>query len=236
MVAHPALSCEPLTVRVLQRREHLAASFRLRYDVYGALGYLRAENRARLEIDAYDACSVAFGAFKGRALVGTLRLVTPRVLAGASRAVTRVLAAASDATLTAHASAPRAHLLPSLVSEAIWRGVRAFNRDNLPVFELSRTIVDPQYRGGGLSRKLMELGLACASHRGPAVLVGSCLAAHVDMYARYGYVPLHEQHLERYDSVGQVARAVVCRTDRLPTRTRKGVAYLLAQGGPSTWM
>ena len=54
------LICE---IRVLETTAELIESYRLRYLVYGALGYLRGRNVARLEIDSYDLSSIPFGAF-----------------------------------------------------------------------------------------------------------------------------------------------------------------------------
>jgi hypothetical protein len=73
----------------------------------------------------------------------------------------------------------------------------------------------------------MELGLAYAARLVPVVLVGSCLPGHLAMYARYGYRQLPHTGLERFDSVGQVANALACRTDVLPQPTRGHVDELL---------
>jgi hypothetical protein len=73
----------------------------------------------------------------------------------------------------------------------------------------------------------MELGLAQASFGGTAVLIGSYLPEHLPMYARYGYLKLPLTDLEMFDSVGQIAVAGICRTDRLPQPTRSHVDELL---------
>ena len=48
------------------------------------------------------------------------------------------------------------------------------------------------------------------------------------MFARYGYVPLPNTGPALYDSIGQIAHAVVCRTDQLPEPTRTQVEELLS--------
>jgi hypothetical protein len=115
----------------------------------------------------------------------------------------------------------------SIVSDEIARQIDAFNRDRFVVYELSRTIVRPSHRGSGVSRGLMQLGLAHAARFSPAVLIGGCLPEHLAMYARYGYGLLPDTGLDHFDSVGQIAHAVVCRTDLLPQPTRAHVDELL---------
>ncbi len=227
MTAHAiASSAHAVEVRPLSTLDELAASLRLRHDVYGELGYLRATNRSRLEIDAYDRFAIPFGAFTAGVLIGTLRLVTDTISTHASL-LDELIELAGDDELAAQARRPRPHPLPTAISTHIVAQIDRFNEERFPVRELSRTIVDPSHRGTGVSRHLVELGLAHASCDGPAVLIGSCLSEHVPMYARYGYTTLPETSFDRYDSVGQIARAVICRTDRLPQPTRAHVDALV---------
>jgi predicted GNAT family N-acyltransferase len=224
------VACE---IRTLDSVAELTESYRLRYEVYGGLGYLQRFNSSALEIDEYDSSSIPFGAFDTASgeMIGTLRLIMMEVQPDYAHLVRRVLADIGDAELTAQASAPRSHILPSIISTEIDRQIDAFNTDGFVVHELSRTIVRPDHRGSGVSRGLMELGLAYATQLEPSVLVGSCLTEHVPMYARYGYVQLPHTGLDRFDSVGQIARAVVCRTDVLPEPTRSQVDELLRAMG-----
>jgi hypothetical protein len=131
-----------------------------------------------------------------------------------------------DPALAEHVRRPRSLMLPSVVSDDIRRQVELFNSERFVVHELSRAIVLPAERGTGVSRGLMEYGIAYATRRAPAVLVGSCMPAHLPMYARYGYVKLPQTELERFNSVGQIANAVICRTDALPEPTRSHIAEL----------
>jgi predicted GNAT family N-acyltransferase len=223
-------------LKVLTTDEDLVASYRLRYDVYGGLGYIRTTNRSRLEIDEYDPFSIPFGAFVGGELVGTLRLIVSEKQPEYIEALGRILSHQHDPELIEQASRLRRHPLPSIISTQVMRQIERFNVDRFPVRELSRTIVGPDHRGAGVSRGLMELGLAISAQRGPAVLIGGCLAEHVPMYAKYGYVELPDTRRDLYDSVGQLAHAVVCRTDSLPQPTRGHVDKLLRrmQSGAET--
>lgn len=223
--AHIPTACE---IKVLDTAAELFESYRLRYDVYGALGYIR-HNKARLEIDEYDSSSIPFGAFDpaSGAMIGTLRLVTSTPQPIYERLIRSVIADLGDPALARQALGPRPHLLPSIVSPAIRRQVEAFNTEGFMVRELSRTIVRPGDRGAGVSRGMMEFGLAHAARSAPAVLIGSCLPEHLPMYARYGYVKLPCTELAHFDSVGQIANALVCRTDVLPEPTRSHSEALL---------
>jgi predicted GNAT family N-acyltransferase len=216
-------------VKQLDTREELIQSYRLRYRIYENLGYLRQPNASRLEIDEYDACAIPFGAFDGlsHALIGTLRLVTTEAQPTFSRLIKEIPAIFADERLAMQVRSRRPHLLPSIVSKEIDQALAVFNREHIVVSELSRAVVAHDFRGSGVSRSLMELGLARAAIGGPSLLIGSFLPMHLPMYAKYGYLKLPQTGFDLFDSVGQVAIAGVCRTDRLPQPTRSHVDDLL---------
>jgi predicted GNAT family N-acyltransferase len=216
-------------VRILDTVPEFVEAFRLRYEVYGALGYLQSFNDAKLEIDEWDWQSVPFGAFDpvSGEMIGTLRLITHAGHTSHSKLIRQVLDDVGDGDLKEQTKKRRRHLLPSMISDVIVREVQSFNSDGFVVQELSRTIVRPSHRGAGVSRALMELGIAQAARFAPTVLIGGCLPQHLPMYAKYGYQKLPNTSLDLYDSVGQVAVAVVCRTDILPQPTAAHVDELL---------
>jgi GNAT superfamily N-acetyltransferase len=149
-------------------------------------------------------------------MIGTLRLVTAEPQLDHEGRVQRIIAGLADPELAAQALQPRNARLPSIASDEIARRIAAFNTGRFPVHELSRTIVHPDHRGGGVSRGLMEVGLAHAARSSPAVLIGSCLPQHVPMYEKYGYSLLLPTELDYFQSVHRFAKSVICRTDRLP--------------------
>ncbi len=239
-VAGRAVACE---IRVLSDCDELLQSYRLRDEVYGSLGYT-PRNLSGFEMGADDPFGIPFGAIEAGtgALIGTLRLITNRPQEAYIQAVCQDLARSGDHPLLERIAKLPEHPLPSIISDGVAANLAHYNRDRLPVHELSRTIVRPEFRGGGVSRALMEFGLAYASLREPVVLIGGCLTEHLPMYARYGYVQLPRTDLDLFDSVGRMAIAVVCRTDRLPEPTRthvellrprlhKSPLYLLARDG-----
>lgn len=228
--ATPSDSCSRHSeIRTLDTVEELVASFRLRHAVYGALGYLHRCSASGLEIDEYDMFSIPFGAFDpvSGEMIGTLRLITSELQPEYAYLIDCVLASFAAPELTRQVLDQRPYPFPSVISNEIDRQISAFNTEGFAVAELSRTIVHSDHRGSGLSRRLMEFGLAYATQVAPAVLVGSCLPEHVAMYARYGYRKLPGTGLEHFASVGQDAHAVVCRTDVLPEPTRTHVGGLV---------
>jgi len=226
VATHDTATCE---IRVLDSAAELIEAYRLRYEVYGPLGYIKTPNRSRLEIDEYDASALPFGAFDPATglMVGTLRLIMVDEQPDHRELVHSIVAEIGDPALTARATGIRPHALPSIVSDEFDRQIDLFNPDDYPVHELSRAIVRPRFRGAGVSRGLMEFGIAHAARSGPAVLAGGCIAEHLPMYARYGYSSLPDLGLEHFDSVDQTAHAMVLRTDALPEPTRSHVDQML---------
>lgn len=222
----------PVTVhelRVLTTTDELLESYRMRYEVYRELGYLMRPNKPGVEIDEYDAYSIPFGAFDvdSGELVGTLRLITSERQAEYDDLIGCVIAELGDRVVAAQAFGERPHRLPSITNGAIDRQITAFNTEQLAVHELSRFIVRPSHRSSHIWRGLAMLGLAHAMQTGPAVLIAGCLPKHVRLYASYGFAQLPNTGLDLFDSVGQLANTIACRSDALPQPMQSHVAALL---------
>jgi N-acyl-L-homoserine lactone synthetase len=216
-------------IRALETEAELYDSYRLRYDVYGALGYLQYFNRSKLEIDIYDRSSVPFGAFDTRTgeMIGTLRLITTEPQPHYEALIDNVLAECLDAELDTQAAAPSGLRLPAISCEEIDRELARFNDDHVTVHELSRFIVRPGHRYSHASRALVQLAMAYAMLSGPAVFIAGCLPRHVRLYASYGFATLPNVDLHQFDSVGQLASTIVCRSDMLPPAMQTQVNELL---------
>lgn len=216
-------------IRALETKTELYDSYQLRYDVYGALGYLQGFNRSRLEVDIYDRSSVPFGAFDARTceMIGTLRLITAQPQPAYQALIESVLAECMDTELNTQASAPSGLRLPAISCEEINRELARFNQDHFTVHELSRFIVRPGHRYSQASRALVQLAMARAMLSGPAVFIAGCLPRHVRLYASYGFGTLPNSGLHQFDSVGQRASTIVCRSDALPPLMQDQVNGLL---------
>jgi hypothetical protein len=141
-------SSEPAAyeIRQLDTLEELVQSYRLRYEVYADLGYLRHSNTSKLDIDEYDAWAIPFGAFDAttRTMMGALRLVTRQPQSCFSRLVEARLALFADNSLAMQVRAPRLHILPSIVSDKIDRALIAFNTGcSNPMFRRSGLLQIP---------------------------------------------------------------------------------------------
>lgn len=216
-------------IRALTTVAELVESYRLRHDMYRALGYLPCCLRSRLEIDAYDRSAIAFGAFDAAsgAMIGTLRLITGAPQRDRERTIGRIVTALADRELALRALAPPRRALPSIVSDEIARQIVAFNTGRFPVLEFSRFIVHPAHRFSNVSCGLAMLGIAHAMRSAPAVFIAGCLPRHNRFYAGYGFVKLPNTGLDHFDSVGQLANTIICRSDALPPAIRSRIDELL---------
>jgi predicted GNAT family N-acyltransferase len=217
-------------LRALTTEAELYESYQLRYEVYGALGYLQCFNRSKVELDVYDRASIPFGAFDTRTgdLVGTLRLITTEPQPEYDALIDNVLTECfEDDELHAQAAAPRSQPLPAIGCAEIDRSLHAFNRDRYSIHELSRFIVHPGHRYSHVSRSLVQLAMAYAMQFGPAVFIAGCLPRNLRLNASYGFIRLPDTGLHHYDSVGQLACTIVCRSDVLPPMMQSQIEGLL---------
>jgi predicted GNAT family N-acyltransferase len=216
------------SIRALETSAELIASYQLRYEMYRQLGYVEHHD-ARLEIDEYDMTSIPFGAFDPvtGALVGTLRVITTVEHPEYKQLLLDMLDDMGDPELSFLAWRARRHRLPTIVSDRVDHQIDAFNTERFMIHEMSRFIVRPEYRASNVSHGLAIMAIAHAMQNGPAVLIASCLPRHVPLYAKYGFAKLPHTDREYFDSVGQIANAIICRSDALPRPLLADVNALL---------
>jgi hypothetical protein len=216
-------------LKVLDTTSELIQSYRLRYDAFVELGYLQQENRALLEIDAYDAYSIPFGAIslESRELMGTTRLITPSVQPFYRTRIRRILDFCADPSLSAPVKRARPRLLPSLSSSLIEDMLDAYNTRRRPVHEVSRYIVHPTQRQSCLARGLLEFVIAYARASVDPVLFASCIPSHVPLHARFGFGKLPGTDLSLSDHVGQIANTIVCDPTQVPEPAASRVANIV---------
>ena len=228
-----------LTLRVLSGRDELIEYFRLRYRVYKSLNYIQYENDAELEIDEFDPYSIPLGVISDRTgeLVALLRIVTDEVQSFYSDEIKRIVSLNNVGTLKERVATKPQQPFPTLASYNIdgcnlLETLERFNSKRERVFELSRTIVLPGYRGYGLSRSLVEYGSAYALQNGMHIGIGACTSENVPMYARYGYSIFPGVSINFNEKVRQMSFPLIANlsnVDALPEPTNIHVREMLQE-------
>jgi predicted GNAT family N-acyltransferase len=213
-----------IKVHLARSQAELRACLALRYQVYEMMGYLEDEvsaSASKLELDWFDLNALHFAAVDhatGR-MAGTARLVLPNI------APFLVDSVVGRAVQTREAQAGWCRAIAAEAVDTIFR--RKLTRGfllSLPILqstdfrdrwpdvlheadeggELSRVIVAPRYRGGGISRLLVRAAIATAFDLRKRYLMLECVPAHEAMYAKYGFTPLEGYHT-RTAELDQVA-------------------------------
>jgi GNAT superfamily N-acetyltransferase len=190
-------------VRLIRKQHELLDYFKLRHRIYKIMGYLEREievTASQMEINWCDTISLHIGAYERIGeqrdlLVGTARVVVGTVADACNRPA---LLASYDQWVTTLASHD------PVLQRALIKGVLPLQ---LPIFqsqklaqiflhalkrnevcgELSRVIVTEEYRGAGLSSRLVEFALAEAAKIGVNRMFLECLDIHESLYGRLGF-------------------------------------------------
>ena len=208
---------DPVLIRLVQTKAEMRKCLQLRHLVYDRMHYLNdaiSQHPSQLELDSFDLFdensgtgAVHFLAWSEKTgeVVGTARLIVPREFDFSVS--TTVLGNPPERILRQQADSIR-HLVDECDSDdvlhrAIYK--RTFGR--MPVLqsadlsqfsdrsllrgvglaEISRVIVAPRYRGCGVGRLLVRALIAAAIDLQKPNVVLECIAAHVPMYAKFGF-------------------------------------------------
>lgn len=190
----------PVEVRPIRSKTELHEYFKLRHDVYSVMGYLAPEVeacRSELEINWNDRRAIHLGAFLKRPgnqeqLVGTARLALTelepthpyRATLGNFEGWAEQLAAADPVNRSAldeplQLELPIFHSVRGLLSADMYQ--------NVVCGELSRVIVHEDFRGAGISGRLVRKALEEAERVGVQRLFLECLRQHVALYEHFGF-------------------------------------------------
>jgi predicted GNAT family N-acyltransferase len=191
------LSCR-VDIRTIENQADLYKCFEMRKKIYTPMAYLNPaveQLRSRMEIDWFDTRSTHVGAFAEcngyEELVGVARLITTEPLRRDHAAWTLELAATDPALNSLVTQGAVLALLPVIQSHRTLEEYlqQAFREDFL-IGELSRVIVDLNYRGAGISHRLVTHALKVAADAEVRHLFLECLPIHECLYAKSGFQKL----------------------------------------------
>ena len=211
-------------VHMVRSKDELSDCFALRHKVYGLMGYLESEvisTSAKIEIDAYDHKSLHFIAthYDSGESVGTLRLVLPRpgiefrksIVGSADRTFDQqsdwcrdIAREQPDKIFREKLNAPPAVSLPIFQSFDFRKQWDKVMEPKGAYCEVSRVVVEPKFRGLGISSLLTRAAIAAALDLQKRVILLECVPTHVSMYEKYGFVMLEGEHY-RNQQVDQLA-------------------------------
>jgi len=203
--------------------EHLLRCFEMRYFVYDLLGYLSKDIKKsgyEMELDFHDGMSLHYAAIETRTneVAATVRLVIPHQPWGVVGAVApdlreafrcqqnwfwRISENVKTPSLKRKLLESGVGPLPMLQNAQVEKKWHHLMAKGLNAAEISRFIVNPRFRGGGLSKALMQLALAGAHDLGRRAAFAECFPSHVNMYAREGFQDI-EGRASRFEEWGSM--------------------------------
>jgi predicted GNAT family N-acyltransferase len=225
---------ERVLVRSVETRAELRACLALRGGVYRSLGYLeddilRADSE--IELDGYDAQARHFAAFdpaQMNRVVGTMRLIVPGLdprLPAVQQAdcardyqdfCRKIADRERHRAFRDRLNMPAPTALPIFDSFDYFENKECFLslKDEIELSsyaEISRVVVAPDWRGRGVSRKLVEHAIGVAQRLGRRCLLLECAPHHQHMYEKYGFTVLEsggQRFYARAQLLDQIAVAM----------------------------
>lgn len=206
-----------LVLRAVRNKTRFSACLALRHRVYSSLGYLDAAiaaSQIQLDFDGYDTRSKHFCVIDknaGNTVVGTARLVSPSTLpqpnendptdyeAWCKQFANRERSRVYRDLLRMRSPAS----LPIVASFNHFYGLDAHQRYQelaYPQFscEVSRVVVNPDYRGLGILRMLMAEAIRVASANRKRFLLLECAPFHQAMYEKLGFQAIKDNGVNHY--------------------------------------
>lgn len=182
-----------IEISCITNQKQLYDSFRLRGEVYEALGYIEKKKNRKKETDSYDPISLHFIAAdteNGNKTVGTLRLIVPSLPACSSYAN---LVPQNTHWFNEISEMPSPFSLPVFQSFLYFLPPKQqdipqdFTFRSRDVCEISRVIVAPDYRGMGISKLLMNHAIDIAQQLRRKNIWLECAPHHIEMYEKFGF-------------------------------------------------
>jgi len=206
------------SIRPLESAADFRAYFALRYRVWKSLNYIPPEKQcpeSQWEIDYTDRTAFPIGAFsKTGELIGCARLVRGLgqevPCAGLIHAI---VAEKNDPKLMANLRYPAGLVHPFDVLESFVKFrdyYRALVKNNRRKAEVSRVIVQPEFRTRGLGEVLVDSLISLAAIKQIEVLFLACRKEHQRFYQRCGFRVIEGMECESFVNVNVPSIAMDC--------------------------
>ena len=181
-------------VRQVNDEFELAQYYKLRFHAYSVMGYISPRKEqvpSKLEIDGCDMRAIHLGAFCKSSgyeqLVGTARILLTGSTNSKWAEPTRLLLK-NDPLLNAIVNEEALPLcLPVFQSQSLNADIHEVYVNSLTVGELSRVIVEAEWRGAGLSSLLIRSAVEEAGRVNAHRLYLECLPVHESLYGKFGF-------------------------------------------------
>ena len=182
-------------IRELEGKDDFRAYFALRYKTWKGLGYLLPEHdcaKSQWELDYLDRDSVPIGAFLDDGeLVGCTRLVSQFGRESDDIDLIEELIEEVDSQQLRDSFSRRMFLHQSFdvleAFEDFHEFYRPIARNEVKTAEVSRVIVNPDYRKQGLGEGIVDSAVALARSRSFEILFLACHEKHESFYERCGF-------------------------------------------------
>jgi predicted GNAT family N-acyltransferase len=201
-----------ITIRTPTSDEELTKYFTLRYLVWNESGFLKASNRGsqkKWELDHSDRTALPLVAVTNDGqTIGCVRLVRNygREDNAYVRAIKRLLDGAGDRVLQGLFEFPHSPMHPFDILEE-FPGFRCQYRElmkqEIELGEISRVVVDPEYRGNCIAEALVDTAITLATRQRVRCLFLACHDALSAMYQRSGFQAVEGLRSPRFFNIEQ---------------------------------
>jgi len=215
----------PIIIKRVDEKE-MKEYLHLRYRVWDRIGYLPEwrQNSDQLEADAYDHYSLQFCAVDGtdNRVVTALRFVAQEKQPQ-GELIETLLDSAKDLKTATAFDLERKGRIPSEEYSDITAVIDENEKNGRRVGELSRLAVHPEWKGRGVTKRLMEFGIASAMDIGYRIALSRCVTSQVDFYGKFGQYPIPGLEPKLDPLVQQMAYPLTMDFEKLPPRVEKNV-------------
>ena len=196
---------QKLQVRPILAERDLEEYFRLRYEVWREMGYLKSGNSLEppWDVNYTDRTSIALGAYEKGRLVACARLVygLGEEDPAAVSLIEKLLTAKGGVSFADRLTIPPG-MPPQFDILGAFRGFPAYYRklvtDRVGKAELSRVIVAPDHRTHGLGEVIVDSVIALSERRKLDLLFLACRQSHQRFYERCGFRVIPDMVCEQY--------------------------------------